>query len=1222
MLDTGCYPCMRRTTEGLSNQAKVNIQVRVAKQGVGSIANICGRVLIDSRTSMSNGQGGLRTLVLPDFEHDLWSIYEIARAGYTAVFDFNGAKLYHNDAIHIRGTPAVEEQVDHERRQYYMSLPVKTLIPDYDDSNGDEATANVASAIHKLSDAELIHGRCGHIGTEYMRRATQGSKYTVPSTPHGCADCSRAKGTSHKHSRIQPEERVPKKPGEYIVSDICGPFYPSNEGIRYAEIFLDEASFYVWVECYQRKSDHVDGLGRAVVEFLTRSGRKLRVHRTDGCGTNRSKRGREYYLQEKIRHEFSGAYDSNNNGRIENLIRTCQEAVRTSILKANIPPSLTNECYKWWEYTWNRLSIIADPARPGKYCSRLNLIENHRIPFPIEWMREFGVSVHVKITDLSRYGGKHQNIPRTFEGVFLGYSAFAPNCYRIYDLTNKVIRDNVSRAHCTTFDDVYPFHDETLWPAGEIVHRDFSFTHGESTDSEGEDDTIPMDSYSVDIPDEDNRASAVPESSTYPRRVTITSPANGHVIESNEGEPNREIETPQDNDCYSTPIKRTNREITRHVDQLENLREKRNLRLRTKNDPPNIRIGHSRNRRIATQHLQDIQEETKDGANDIKITHPNPKVKDKFKVGSQIYTIDSGRDGPKAFRGIVDSLKEDGTYITFDADRSTSFGPYSHDELYTNLRDINKDIKDKVETGEWELLTNKANANTANERTDLSSIPRALFVDPKSRPEARASILWPWLSDAEVAELFALKNLGTYSLVDPKVEMMKTGRRPRLLKSKWVYKIKWKANGDLDKFKARLTACGYSQRYGIDYHDTHAYVTNVKVLRMILQIYNSDPTYKCEHWDVSNAFVNAPIEEIIYIAQPEGHAISGKEDWILRLHKALYGTKQAANAWQKMVMGIMNKVQAKSIQADPATYVLTDDKGGFVIVGTHVDDFITVFNPAGEYLRKQIWEAFEKEVKITNTGEIHWALQTRIDRDATNGILKMSQGNYVRSLIEKYEDLGLKEFDTPASEADSELCEGDLPKDAATKRTVEQFPFQEIVGSLWWLVGMSRPDIAVATHKAAKWATKGSIHLIHRLKRILGYLKRYPDDGIVFIRPTSRTPILRQAADASLGDAEKGLSTLGNIEWFMDALIGWHCNRSKRVALSTGESEVMALVKAGKTNIYLKDVIREMPQSALKGISGTTEVLEDNKSAVDLLSHAGKQKNSRHYGMEFYALRG
>ena len=218
--------------------------------------------------------------------------------------------------------------------------------------------------------------------------------------------------------------------------------------------------------------------------------------------------------------------------------------------------------------------------------------------------------------------------------------------------------------------------------------------------------------------------------------------------------------------------------------------------------------------------------------------------------------------------------------------------------------------------------------------------------------------------------------------------------------------------------------------------------------------------------------------------------------------------------------------------------------------------------------------------------------------------------------------MGLKEYDTPASESDSELCETDLPKTAEAKRVVAQFPFQEIVGSLWWLVCMTRPDIAVATQKAAKWATKGSIHLIHRLKRILGYLKKYPDDGIVFIRPNALTPILRQAADASLGDAEKGLSTLGNIEWFEGAIIGWHSNRSKRVALSTGESEVMALVKAGKTNIYLKDILRDMPRGALTGTLGTTEVLEDNKSAVDLLANGGKQKNSRHYGMEFYALRG
>ena len=139
MLDSGCYPNMRRSAFGLSNQSRVNIQVRVAKQGVGSIANICGRIVIDSSTTASNGNGGLRTLVLPDFEHDLWSIYEITRAGYTAVFNFDGAKLYRNNAVLIHGAVVAEEQVDHERRQYYMSLPVKVFSPDYEAENDEEA---------------------------------------------------------------------------------------------------------------------------------------------------------------------------------------------------------------------------------------------------------------------------------------------------------------------------------------------------------------------------------------------------------------------------------------------------------------------------------------------------------------------------------------------------------------------------------------------------------------------------------------------------------------------------------------------------------------------------------------------------------------------------------------------------------------------------------------------------------------------------------------------------------------------------------------------------------------------------------------------------------------------------------------------------------------------------------------------------------------------------
>ena len=54
MMDSGAHPNMRRNDEGLSNRAKVNIQVRVAKQGVGSIANVSGRIVIDDRMNHGN----------------------------------------------------------------------------------------------------------------------------------------------------------------------------------------------------------------------------------------------------------------------------------------------------------------------------------------------------------------------------------------------------------------------------------------------------------------------------------------------------------------------------------------------------------------------------------------------------------------------------------------------------------------------------------------------------------------------------------------------------------------------------------------------------------------------------------------------------------------------------------------------------------------------------------------------------------------------------------------------------------------------------------------------------------------------------------------------------------------------------------------------------------------------------------------------------------------
>ena len=60
-----------------------------------------------------------------------------------------------------------------------------------------------------------------------------------------------------------------------------------------------------------------------------------------------------------------------------------------------------------------------------------------------------------------------------------------------------------------------------------------------------------------------------------------------------------------------------------------------------------------------------------------------------------------------------------------------------------------------------------------------------------------------------------------------------------------------------------------------------------------------------EHWDIKAAFINAPLEEDIWIFQPDGHQQQGAEDMVCKLNKALYGLKQAGRAWQKLLKSML-----------------------------------------------------------------------------------------------------------------------------------------------------------------------------------------------------------------------------------------------------------------------------------------------------------------------------
>ena len=112
----------------------------------------------------------------------------------------------------------------------------------------------------------------------------------------------------------------------------------------------------------------------------------------------------------------------------------------------------------------------------------------------------------------------------------------------------------------------------------------------------------------------------------------------------------------------------------------------------------------------------------------------------------------------------------------------------------------------------------------------------------------------------------------------------------------WIYKIKYAAQGSIEKYKARFVAWGFSQKEGIDYEETFAPVALYTSIRSVLAL-AIVMKWKIHQMDVKTAFLNGVVEEEVYVEQPLSFETHDRESHACRLKKALYGLKQAPRTW-------------------------------------------------------------------------------------------------------------------------------------------------------------------------------------------------------------------------------------------------------------------------------------------------------------------------------------
>lgn len=200
-----------------------------------------------------------------------------------------------------------------------------------------------------------------------------------------------------------------------------------------------------------------------------------------------------------------------------------------------------------------------------------------------------------------------------------------------------------------------------------------------------------------------------------------------------------------------------------------------------------------------------------------------------------------------------------------------------------------------------------------------AEISEAEALEPRSLAEAKRRPDWPLWEKAIHEELALLKEAGTWRLVDPPTDANIVG-------SKWVFRAKKDAAGNVVRYKARLVAQGFSQVPGVDYFDTFAPVAKLASIRTTLAE-AAALDWDIHQIDIKGAYLNGELtdDEKIYMRQPPGYHAPDSSGKVCGLVKTLYGLKQSGRRWyQKLVDIMVDKMGFSRCDVDQAVFFRHD----------------------------------------------------------------------------------------------------------------------------------------------------------------------------------------------------------------------------------------------------------------------------------------------------------
>jgi Reverse transcriptase (RNA-dependent DNA polymerase) len=365
------------------------------------------------------------------------------------------------------------------------------------------------------------------------------------------------------------------------------------------------------------------------------------------------------------------------------------------------------------------------------------------------------------------------------------------------------------------------------------------------------------------------------------------------------------------------------------------------------------------------------------------------------------------------------------------------------------------------------------------------------------------------------------------------------------------------------------------------------------------------------HMDVRSAYLNGKLDETIYMRQPHGFEVPGKEDMVCLLHKGLYGLKQAGRAWHQTIDPALQRIGLTPLASDHCVY-LHRGKHGLLALALYVDDLF-IFTDSLTLLnnyKQQLQRLFEME----DLGEARLVLGMKITRDRPSKKITLSQTDYVAGLLDKLRATELNPTATPM-EAGLQLTRAPDEYQPSPQHITQ---YQSIVGALMYAACATRPDIAYSVSTLSQYSARPNSTHFDALKRVLRYLRGSTNLSLTFTGTSDLTPQLVGFTDSDWASNQDDRRSVTSYVFILSGgPISWASRRQRTVAQSTTEAEYMATAEAVKETIWWRRFLGELEQPTDSPIP----LYSDNAGSISLAHNPEHHARTKHIDVKYHLTR-